>query len=521
MVSLLGASANLGAKIGVAATQLAQVQSAGRSDPQVEAAVQETVSVAQSSHLADPSGKIAEVMADPTLTQAQKDEYLARIVDLASGSDTVTTAAFGRIDKQASDKLAQSLETIGEAWTNPATPELRQQVTAAMGRIVDSGRVTAHQLSDIMDPARIGSSDGFRELLTSVTDGTTLQQLSTNLLYMARRYGYDAETQAGVNGLQAITAAADIAGMAAAHGYTGSANSVVVELAKNPGIVENAGRLDSNTLDGPDRGRGAFDAFASALNGAKSNMNIVDDMDTVFSQLVQQAGKDEAFNRTEGLNDLGDYFNRNIERLNEETVWEGTSDETDGKYETYEGLTERFIRNVMLNEEFTNAAPTQQAIETEMARLANLAGSEGTVGEDVRAQAARELGNIVGSLQGAGNDLVADDKVSSDAQIKGLRSITDIFTSKLFSKGGPLAQLFGGALVDNFWKNVGDAAQAAARGDVNAVIGALNDMADAFGDGMIEALRENFPIGASDVDSGAIRDAYEQAVTEARTNPPA
>ncbi|MGK6320073.1 hypothetical protein [Sphingomonas sp. DT-204] len=510
------------------AQQLAPTQSPSR-DPQVEQAVQETARFAQEYH-GDPAYVIQQTMADPGLSQAQKDEYIARVVDLASGSDPGFRTQMGGLDDRARGELVTAMEQIGVAYTDPATPQLRDQVTAAMGRNIDSGRLNADQIYSLVDPSRNPASDGVRQLLTTATDGAVLQQVAYDLRTDAGRNGYDINTQEGMRGVQALTAAADIAGMAAQHGYVAAANGVIAHIADqpNPGeLIQLMDRLPMNAYGNPPSGRGGFDAVASALAGTNNNYAQAK-FDKVFSAMVDLSGESSAFDRSAGLNDLGAYFNRHVGRLNQETTWAGGWNDRgeDAKPPTaYHSLTERFMRNVMLNGEFDGRAATQQAVADEMARLGNIVGAgpgAGAPNGAQRADAARQFGTLVGSMQGAAADYVKHTRDSADQQIESIRTITDLLTDQVLGKTGPLGEALGGQLVDSFWDYLGGRAEAGAEDDVNAALGQLNDVGEAIDQAMTQSLRTNYPpetANQTGVDSPLIVSAYEQAVTTHRANP--
>jgi len=131
-------------------------------DPAVREAVEQTVAVTEFGQPGDGAAvanMISETMARTDLTQAQKDEYIAAIVQMAGGQST----ACGSVDERTAEKLRQGLNDIGTAWTGPATPELREQVTASIARGVADGRLDADDLYGIVSPP---GSAGVRQLLT-------------------------------------------------------------------------------------------------------------------------------------------------------------------------------------------------------------------------------------------------------------------------------------------------------------------------------------------------------------------
>lgn len=492
-------------------------------DPVVEAKVEETALFAQNYH-GDPAYVIEQTMADPSLSQAQKDEYLARVIDLASGSDGNYRTDMGTLDDRARQELVDAVEQIGVAYTGPATPQLRDQVTDAMGRLVDSGRVTRDQLGELLDPATNPASDGVRQLLSTVTDGAVLQSLAYDLHDEAVRAGIDLND--GAQGQLSLIAAADLAGMAAKQGYVGAANEVSSYIADNPQVLETIDNLPQNAYGVAPPGRGGFDAVASALAGTSNSADQAK-YDQLFGKLVDMAGESTALDRSAGLNSLGDYYADNIERLNLETTYAGgwNNSRDDAEPPTvYHSLTERFVRNVMLNEDFDNPA-TQTAIADELTRLGNIVGAPdgaGAPNEAQRTEAAMQFGTLVGSLQGAAADYESSSHASAEEKVEAIRTVTDLLTDQVLSKTGPLGEAFGGALLDKLWDLYPEGARTGAENDVDAALGELNDLGEAIDQAMTQALRDTYPPATADetgVNGPGIVADYETTVTTHRTNP--
>lgn len=494
-------------------------------DPVVEAKVEETALFAQNYH-GDPAYVIEQTMADPGLTQAQKDEYLGRVIDLASGSDSGYRTDMGGLDDRARQELIDAVEQIGVAYTGPATPQLRDQVTASMGRIVDSGRVTRDQLGELLDPAKNPASDGVRQLLSSVTDGALLQNLAYDLHDSAIRSGTDLNSDTGMQGQLSLIAAADLAGMAANQGYVGAANEVSAYVADHPEVLETIDNLPQNAYGTAPPGRGGFDAVASALAGT-SNSRDQAKFDQLFGKLVDMAGESTALDRSAGLNSLGDYYADHIERLNQETTYAGSWNEggDDAQPPTvYHSLTERFVRNVMLNDEFSNA-DTKDAIADELTRLGNIVGAPdgaSAPNEAQRTEAAMQFGTLIGSMQGAAADYVKTTHDDAEKQVETIRTVTDLLTDQVLGKTGPLGEAFGGTLVDKLWELYPENAQAGAEDDVDAALGDLTRLGEAIDQAMTQSLRDTYPPTTADdtgVNGPGIVADYETTVTTHRTNP--
>ncbi|MGF7150836.1 hypothetical protein FHS96_004497 [Sphingomonas zeicaulis] len=494
-------------------------------DPVVEAKVEETALFAQHYH-GDPAYVIEQTMADPSLTQAQKDEYLARVIDLASGSDGNYRTDMGTLDDRARQELIDAVEQIGVAYTGPATPQLREQATASMGRLVDSGRVTRDQLGELLDPAKNPASDGVRELLSTVTDGAVLQNLAYDLHDEAVRAGIDLNSDQGAQGQFSLIAAADLAGMAAKQGFVGAANEVSSYIADHPEVLETIDNLPQNAYGVAPPGRGGFDAVASALAGTSNSADQAK-YDQLFGKLVDMAGESTALDRSAGLNSLGDYYSDNIQRLNEETTYAGGWDNSREDAEpptVYHSLTERFVRNVMLNEDFDNPA-TQAAIADELTRLGNVVGAQdgaGAPNEAQRTEAAMQFGTLIGSLQGAAADYENSSHASAEEKVETIRTVTDLLTDQVLSKTGPLGEAFGGELVDRLWELYPENARSGAENDVDAALGELNRLGEAIDQAMTQALRDTYPPETADdtgVNGPGIVADYETTVTTHRTNP--
>jgi hypothetical protein len=459
------------------------------SDPKVDEAVETTLRFTE--HLGDPAYAIEQTLADDSLSQAQKDEYLARVIELAGNSSAMCTP-YGSIDGERSQKLIDALERIGTAYTDPATPELRSDVTAAIGRAVDSGRLDAADVYGLVDPERNAISDGARELLTGIRDGAVLNRVADRLLGDAERLGYDINEYE--RGPEALTAAADIANMAADHGWTASANAIVAEIDKTMKEGAVAGDMTlvqammATSLGGsygsPVEGRTGLDALAGLVNSARSNdPKVAEATDSLFATLVR-SGTDEAVGgldqfgeKDESLAALGTYFNTNISRLIEDD-WRKAN--TGGEQNL---LVRDFTQNVLLEPDFAGRDATASAITDEMRRLSGIIDNE-QAPMDARESAANSFGTLLGSIQQASASYVDKARGDTEEKVELVRGFTDLVTDKLLERGGPIAGEVGGRFVDAAWEQLATNAEEGAQAHVDDATGGMTATAQAFRDAM-------------------------------------
>lgn len=478
-IAAAATSASTGAVVGVAAQQPAPAA--------VDPAVQERVdrTVAATEHLGDPAYVIEETMNDPTLSQTQKDEYIARLVELSQAQVCTVDGSAERV----ADKIQKAFEDIGVAYTGPATPELRQQVTDALARNVDGGRLDADDLYKLVDPAK-GTSDGARQLLTGITDGAVLNRLADKLLTEATRLGYDID--AYQRGPETLVAAADIANMAAEHGWTSSANAVVQEIDRQMQKGPVAGDMNlvqammATTVQGgaygePPSGRTGFEVLSALVNNTDtSNPAVVTATDHLFSAVVRtnddgavggidQSGGD----RTQALNALGTYFNANAARLVENDWGYANSNGPEN------GTVRDFVQHVLFNPDYGLRDQTAAVVTDEMTRLAGIIETHGHPGGDLSAtsKAAQSFATLTGSIEEAGQRYVKDAKGSTEDKVELIRNFTDLVTDKIAAKAGPAGDIAGGPLVDAFWDSMVQRAEDGAQSYVDERSGGMVDRA--------------------------------------------
>ncbi|AQR73343.1 hypothetical protein [Sphingomonas sp. LM7] len=460
-------------------------------DTQVKSAVEQTVAATefgQPTDGAQASYQIQQTLARDDLTQDQKDEYLAAVVQMAGGQSTFC----GSVDDRTADKLLRGLNDIGTAWTDPATPALRDEVTAGIARGVADGRLDADDLHGLVSEP---GTHGARQLLTGVRDGTALASVANRLVDDARAQGYDINKYQ--TGPETLTAAADIANMAAAGGNRSAANAVLAEVTR----VETSGpvvgdmtltqAMMATTVGGGQwnnlYARDGFHALSGLLTSATQNAANQPGQDKLFAGLVRSGGEgyvgglEEGGDRGPALDHLGSYFDRNVARL-AETDWR-----MDNTGDFHNGLTRDFTRNVLLDSDYGRSTQSQDALTGEMTRLALQIGDK-SLSPDQRESAASTLGAVMGSLEQAGADYIANAEGKAEAKVAFVRQFTDIVTDKLIGKladkipegevrGG--ATKAGGSFVDALWQKLVDHERQAAQGQVDKSTGGILDLAQA------------------------------------------
>lgn len=424
-----------------------ETTSAPPHDPVVTERLEATI--ANTEHLGDPTYQIQETLADPSLTDAQKDEYIARLVELSASGDVCTEDGL-IMTAEAAAKFQAAFQDIGLAYTGPATPELRTQVTDSIARNVASGRLTADDLYTLVDPRTNPASDGARQLLTGITDGAVLNSVADRLLTDAKAMGYDVFD--GQLGVHALTAAADIANMAADHGYRGAANAIVREIDRQTLAGPVSGDLTivqammqmsvtSGEFGSPLSDRTGFNALAGLLNSATSltsyppytDDTMVAATDRLFAGLVRSGddfgGIDDGYiNRTAAFGELGAYFNANAGRLLE-ADWRAANT-TDPHHHR---LVQDFMQHVMLDPAYEGRETTADVISAEIDALAAIVG-DGNAPAAAREEAASTLGTLMGSLEEASRRHVED--AGGDYGL--VQTFTDLVAKKLLARAGPV-----------------------------------------------------------------------------------
>ena len=444
----------------------------------------------------DPAYRISETLNDPALTQPQRDEYTARLTEIAGLSNHWTLEGLS-VTPEITQRLRGAFEAIGDAWTDPATPELRDQVAASIARGVDSGRISHNDLFNLLNPSHNPVSDGARTLLTGITDASVLARLSGRLL--------DATQAIGLRGddsdlaLGGLAAAADVANMAAANGRRSAANAVVDFIGRenaNGPVWGDQSLTDAmmaltvgDNFGGPEAGRSGFEVLSTLLNSATAGSanGRRATLDNLFAELVRSGddrlvgGIGQFYGNEAGLSALGQYFDRNVGRLAQQD-WQ-LANSGDPRHQ----VVQDFVRNVLLNEDYAGADATTAALGREITRLGDIVRSEdlgAVIGNrqraaEMRGNAAETLGALLGSVQEAARQYIADGRFGVQGRVDFVRTFTDRITGAIAARGGPAGQIAGGAAVDAFWGGIVDRAENAARSEAAEVTGGLVELGQA------------------------------------------
>jgi len=326
-----------------------------------------------------------------------------------------------------------------------------------------------------------------------VRDGNVLASVSDRLVADARAQGYDINDYR--TGPETLTAAADIANMAAANGNRSAANAVLAEIARVEAGGPVAGDMTlteammATTVGGGRWGnlpeRDGFHALSGLLNSVSQTAANQPAQDKLFAALVRSGGEgyvggiDQSGERGTALDQLGIYFDRNVGRL-AEADWR-----MDNTGDFHHGLMQDFVRHVLLDPGYGRLEQSQEALTDEMTRLA-VAVDDPALSPAARENAASTLGAMMGSMQQAGADYIAHAEGNAEAKVAFLRQFTDIVTDKLIGKlaarlpeggvrdGGKTA---GGNFVDALWQKLVDHERQQAADHVDEATGGLLDLA--------------------------------------------
>jgi hypothetical protein len=424
-------------------------------------------------------GAINEVMNDPNMTKAQKEDFIASLIEMAAGKAT----AYGTANAREKEAIVKGLADVGTAQNGSATPELRTAVAKTIGDATTSRRLDAEELYGLFTPAGNFQGNGVRALLTEIKDGKVLGSLAEKLAKEAERSGYNINDY-GQHGVSLLIAATDIANMAARNGSPAAANMIVgiidAQMAKGP-VAGDLMLVDAMLSLGMQSGmygaaipgRSGLDALSGLLTSAQTNP---DAKDRLFAALVRADGpgsiKRPTGDPSSALNDIGRYFDRNAARLIE-SDWRQT-----GTNAGYEDLTRDFIQNVVYDKQYDGAKNTAAVLATEMKRLSgNIQNTSLSDGERLRA--ANSLGVICGSLKGAAERFISDEGSKANSRTAGPAFFADLLLGKLASKAGPagpVVGLTGDAIIDAMINGYVDRAKGNAASTVNQLTGDLTTM---------------------------------------------
>lgn len=467
-------------------------------DPKVQEAVDRTVQA--SGFPPEPSMavtyQISETMNDQSLTQEQKDTYIAQLLGMANGGPGCAA-----VTPEQAKAINGAFNEIATAYTNEATPELRQQVADSIARSVAAGSLGSNEIYGLVK----SGAPAARELLTGVQDARVLADVSQRLLADAQREGYDINRNQ--RGPALLTAAADIANMAAAQGDASASDAVLGEIERVTKLGPVAGDMTlvqammATTLieraDLP--ARDGFHVLASLLGTSSSTPTNQEAQDRLFAALARSGndryvgGIDQSGERTSALNHLGEYFDKHFARL-AETDWRKANT---GDF--HHGLVQDFMRHVLLDASYGRVNETNDAIATHMHLLAGDIGNT-RLSADQREEAASTLGTIMGSLQAATADYIAHARGDAEAKVNFIRSFTDILTDKLISKGTenlPGADDAAKGFVDEIWKGITDWMASGEIARAEGVTGGMLDLSRIFRNAMSNG--ESFLLNAFDL----------------------
>lgn len=436
-----------------------QTTACSGNDPEVRKAVEQTLQAANFGPIPDQAVayQISRVMSDPSLTQQQKDAYIAALVGMANGDANGCDS----ISPEQAESINRAFNEIGHAYSNENTPELRQQVAESIARNVAAGHLGADEIYGLVkEPGTAGA----RQLLSSIQDGKVLADVSRRLLAAAGREGYDINQHQ--NGPTLLTAAADIANMAAAHGDASAADEVLGEIdtvmQKGPvaGDMTLVQAMMATSLGGRVHlsSRDGLHVLARLLNASHATPANQEAQDRLFAALARSGddkyvgGIDQGGERTNALGQLGTYFERNFSRL-AEADWRKTNT---GDF--HHGLVKDFMRHVLLDADYNRVDQTTHVIATEMRHLADRIGNT-DLPYDQRREAANTLATIMGSLEWATSDFIASARGDAEAEVQLIRMFSDKLTDALISAGP--GKLPGGGqasnrLVNDIWDGITD-----------------------------------------------------------------
>ncbi|QTD56147.1 hypothetical protein [Parasphingorhabdus cellanae] len=476
-------------------TAAAQTATRNQQDPAVTELLEFTIQNAGTTFGNSTAFTIESVLGDSSLSQAQKDEYIARLVEI-SRLDNHTTLEGHQMTPQAASNIREAFEYIGDGEALVNGDQARGQLQDSIARSADNGRLSATDLHGLFNPntstaslGRSASSDGLRSLLTGITNGDTLDSLAGKLLTDAQRLGYD-QTGPGVDQL---LAAADVANMAAANGRTRAANLVMNEIGRHSDLNTQVGDrslveqlLAVSTRDSFEGrntppGHSAVEVLSTLINAASTSTNTQRQRqaDELFATLVRSAdgeysnGLGSSDNQEIAFNQLGEYFNANITRL-VEGDWRNANPNS-GLAATR--VVQDFVRNVLLDPSFSDLEATADAITDEMFRLSNVILNE-SLPPNIRQNAAATFGVLLGSIQEGGRQYVADARGNAQTEIDNVRVFTDFLTSQAISKiggpvGGPIGNLIVGQGTDRLESLLVDRAENIARNEFEETGGPL------------------------------------------------
>jgi uncharacterized protein YidB (DUF937 family) len=433
----------------------------------------------------DASRDIAEVMTDTTIPEAERDRFLAGVVDLAGGNG---------ISADGAERIRASLGSLGESGSAADIAATQE----SLGRQIANGTVDAAALSALFADGSRGTADGLRVLMAGIADGRVLNRVADTLLTEARAIGATATGADRERYAATLMAAAGVANLAAAHGARASSRAVLEELTIAMAVVPRSGDLglierllvaDGMGISQPGD-RSALNTLATLINSATgpgAGRPTIDRADALFADIIRTASsfglgesgllsalRPDTRGVASALDQLGRYFEANTGRLLERDWTLSNSGSP------HEGLVQDFLRHVMLNPDYVQRDRSAQALGTTIDAL-NTTMLDGTLALHARTDAARALGILFGSLKQAGEDFVADSRLSAQQQAGLLGGTVDLLFRTAIRAGGltsaaqPAAEAAARGIIGALTDGHVQAAGAAAQGRADAALGATSD----------------------------------------------
>ncbi len=405
--------------------------------------------------------------------QATRDEMVATWFDIMA--DPATPQYVRHAMQRGAERV------VNASLTDAATT---RDLAAAIGRLVEDGRIGADELFALVDPrTRDDMTDGARALFSAISDGAVLGQVAERVLDASlglptRDYGAREA---------ALVTAADIAVMAAHHGHDRAANATLARIAAeiSSGSFSPRAAIETHAVQNePVPERSAFNALSSLLNATPDTVANLEAKDRLFSAIVQAQPFGRGLQRLTdthahdvagGLEALGSYFNRHVGRLAAADVASHTlvaGVPSDNAH--HDLLVSAFVRHVLMHptalaDGGAISAASADAIGRTMAELSAVA-LDPEAPADARNLANQELALLSGSVARAINQSVADARQRSQGEIAAVRLFTNQVTdaavkyaSTVAGAAGFIVSHAGKQAVDQFWTGVQQRVEAAER----------------------------------------------------------
>ena len=399
---------------------------------------------------------LTEIFENPDLTRNQRNEAVARILQMADGE--------GQLSEIEASFMLDQLNDIG--LNANADSSLHEDLRKSISASVYNGTLDGEDLFNLIQSHGPGpGSQGLRELMTRVGDSDTLVDVSERLMAEADRQGYDAATA----GASTLIAAADLANMAMLRGDDTAAHAFLdrYDELRADGIMDQmmqVGEL-SPFANGIDSRSGAN--VLATLAGRGDAIQGVDDgqSDRFFADVVR--GLDEVpmppgqSNVLEdGTRRLAGYFERNADRLIEQDWRLANSGSHPESY--YHGLTQSVVENILLHDDFDEQKKLVSVLSDQLHQAAATMGNT-DLSYDERSTAAQSFGTIMGSLRQGSENYISNARGEAQQQIGAVRTVTDLLTDELISWStkplGPAGQPVNSgaeAAVNAVWQAVED-----------------------------------------------------------------